>query len=97
MPKPARPKLTEIMEHNPASEAREEAATPKVEFVQPDAARLDGKREQRKQGKRSLGWVQLNVQVPEELRTRVKIKALQEGTDVSDVVTALLQNWVKKT
>ncbi len=47
----------------------------------------------RKPGKRSLGWVQLNVQVPEDLRTKAKIKALQDGKDLSDVITTLLQKW----
>jgi hypothetical protein len=66
-----------------------------VERVPADAG--PSGRAQRKQGKRSLGWVQLNVQIPEELRTQVKIKALQEGTDMSDVVTELLRTWIRSS
>ena len=50
----------------------------------------------RKPGKRSQGWIQLNVYVPETLRTRAKVKALQEGRDVSDVVTELLTAWTEQ-
>ena len=41
--------------------------------------------------------VQLNVAVPEELRRNVRIRALQQGVDVSVVVRQLLQEWLKKT
>ena len=40
--------------------------------------------------------VQLNVAVPEELRRNVRIRALQQGIDVSVVVRQLLQEWLKK-
>ena len=39
--------------------------------------------------------VQLNVSVPEELRRNVRIRALQQGVDVSVVVRQLLQDWLK--
>ncbi len=51
---------------------------------------------QRKPGKRRQGWVQLNNYVPEELRIRAKVKALQQNRDLSDVVTELLKEWVEK-
>lgn len=51
---------------------------------------------QRKTGKRRLGWAQLNSYVPEELRTRVKVKALQQNRDLSDIVTELLEEWVNR-
>lgn len=38
--------------------------------------------------------VQLNVTVPPELRRAVRIKALQEGVEVSTVVRELLQKWL---
>jgi hypothetical protein len=41
--------------------------------------------------------VQLNVAVPEELRRNVRIRALQQGVDVSVIVRQLLQNWLKDT
>lgn len=39
--------------------------------------------------------VQLNVSVPEELRRSVRIRALQQGVEVSVVVRQLLQDWLK--
>ena len=39
--------------------------------------------------------VQLNVSVPEELRRNVRIRALQQGVDVSVIVRRLLQDWLK--
>ena len=41
--------------------------------------------------------VQLNVAVPEELRRNVRIRALQQGVDVSVIVRQLLQTWLKDT
>jgi hypothetical protein len=41
--------------------------------------------------------VQLNVAVPEELRRNVRIRALQQGVDVSVIVRQLLQSWLKDT
>lgn len=41
--------------------------------------------------------VQLNVSVPEELRRNVRIRALQQGVDVSVVVRQLLQEWLNDT
>ena len=41
--------------------------------------------------------VQLNVSVPEELRRNVRIRALQQGTDVSVIVRQLLQDWLTNT
>ena len=41
--------------------------------------------------------VQLNVSVPEELRRNVRIRALQQGVDVSVVVRQLLQEWLSDT
>lgn len=40
--------------------------------------------------------VQLNVTVPPELRRAVRIKALQEGVEVSAVVRELLQEWLDR-
>lgn len=40
--------------------------------------------------------VQLNVAVPEELRRNVRIRALQQGVDVSVIVRQLLQEWLKE-
>ncbi|WP_216327458.1 hypothetical protein [Deinococcus aestuarii] len=40
--------------------------------------------------------VQLNVTVPPELRRAVRIKALQEGVEVSAVVRELLQAWLNQ-
>ena len=40
--------------------------------------------------------VQLNVTVPPELRRNVRIKALQQGVEVSSVVRELLQEWLDR-
>jgi hypothetical protein len=79
---PKRPSLTEVMkgpEPSPEKERRELLAE-----AEPP----------RKVGKKRRGWVQLNAYVPEETRTKVKIKALQEGKDLSDVVNELLDKWI---
>ena len=41
--------------------------------------------------------VQLNVAVPERLRRNLRIRALQQGVDVSVIVRQLLQEWLKDT
>ncbi len=51
---------------------------------------------QRKPGKKRLGWVQISLYIPEELRTKVKMKALQQNRDLTDVVAELLAEWVDK-
>lgn len=39
--------------------------------------------------------VQLNVKVSEELRRAARVKALQEGRDLAEVVRELLREWVE--
>lgn len=51
---------------------------------------------ERKPGKKRLGWTQLNVYVPEALRTKAKVKALQENRDMSEIVTELLTAWTEQ-
>lgn len=83
---PKRPSLATVMEKG--AEQKPDTSRPIIP-QEPVKA-------QRKPGKKSLGWVQLNMYVPEELRTRVKIKALQADRDVSDIVTELLEAWVEE-
>ena len=85
-----RPSLTTVMDKG----SEQKPDTSRAVALQDDQAQAA--RVQRKPGKRSLGWVQLNMYVPEELRTKVKIKALQADRDVSDVVTELLEAWVEE-
>lgn len=68
----------------------------RTDAPQPAPALLEGQtpRGQRKPGKKRLGWVQLNMYVPEELRTKAKVKALQSERDLSEVVTELLEKWI---
>ena len=40
--------------------------------------------------------VQLNVAVPESLRRRVKIKALQSGKDMNTILREILTAWVEE-
>ena len=77
-----RPSLTAIIKKNAGGAA--------------DAAPAPSAASERKPGKRRMGWTQLNVYVPEELRTKAKVKALQENRDVSDVVTELLTAWTEQ-
>ena len=84
-----RPSLVAVMDKG--AEQKPDTSRAVAQGDQAQAART-----QRKPGKKSLGWVQLNMYVPEELRTKVKIKALQADRDVSDIVTELLEAWVKE-
>lgn len=86
---PKRPSLTDVMEKAPKAEETQERLAPSKLKVSEGSDR-------RKPGKRSLGWVQLNVQVPADVRARAKIKAIQEDTDLSEVVTRLLTEWAEK-
>ena len=65
-----RPSLATVMDKG--AEQKPDTSLSVTQGDQAQAARA-----QRKPGKESLGWVQLNMYVPEELRTKVKIKALQ--------------------
>ena len=85
-----RPSLVAVMDKG----AEQKPDTSRAVALQDDQAQAV--RTQRKPGKKSLGWVQLNMYVPEELRTKVKIKALQADRDVSDVVTELLEAWAEE-
>jgi hypothetical protein len=84
-----RPSLATVMD---------KSAEQMTDAPQPVAAPRDTRTQtvtaQRKPGKRSSGWVQLNSYVPGELRTRAKVKALQQNRDLSDIVTELLEDWV---
>lgn len=86
-----RPSLVTVMD---------KGAEQKTDAPQPVTAPLEERTQtvttQRKPGKRRQGWVQLNMYVPEELRIRAKVKALQQDRDLSDIVTELLEVWVEK-
>ena len=40
--------------------------------------------------------IRINCLVTKELRDKVKIKAVKEGTTVTNVVNDLLKEWLKK-
>ncbi len=86
-----RPSLANVMD---------KGAEPRVETPQPVTPPLEEETQtvtaRRKPGKKKLGWVQINMYVPEELRTRAKVKALQEGRDLSDIGKELLEVWIEK-
>ncbi len=87
-----RPSLSEVIkrdEPSPGPTQSDPEATPGTEMNPASPASS-----QREPGKRRRGWLQLNVYVPKELRTAAKVKALQEGRDISDIVTELLEGWV---
>ena len=77
--KSKRPSLGQVMELP--------AVIPTFADAQPTSAR--------RIGKRSQGWVQLNVLVPKELRQQAKVKALMEERELSEVVAELLRQWVE--
>ena len=85
-----RPSLATVMDKG-AEQKPDMSRSVALQDDQAQAART-----QRKPGKKSLGWVQLNMYVPEELRTKVKIKALQADRDVSEIVTELLEAWAEE-
>lgn len=58
------------------------------------AARAPG-RDRNPAAKRNK-WVQLNVFVPEAVRQELKIRALREGRDMSDIVAELLEIYLGK-
>lgn len=82
-----RPSLANVMDKG--SDAARTVSAAVEDQAQPVTA-------QRKPGKKKLGWVQLNSYVPENLRTRAKVKALQQDRDLSDIVTELLEEWVAR-
>lgn len=41
-------------------------------------------------------WVQLNVFVPADTRRRLKVRALSDGRDMSDIVAELLESYLGK-
>lgn len=86
MAKSNRPSLNKIMDKGSERAAQEQAPASQIPT-----------KPQRREGKRAQGWVQLNTYVPEDLRTRAKIKALQQGKDLSDVVSELLKRWTDES
>jgi hypothetical protein len=71
-------------------------STPQPEAIEHEATQPNVEPSNRKPGKKRLGWVQFNTYIPNDLRTEVKIKAVREDVDLSDVVSQLLQEWVQK-
>ena len=85
-----RPSLTAVMDKG----------VEHTDALRPAPASLDDSAQStkapRKPGKKRLGWVQISLYIPEELRTKVKMKALQQNRDLTDVVAELLEGWVDK-
>lgn len=87
MTRSKRPKLGEILRGG------EQPASPPV--VPDPAQQGRGEAEAPRAAEKTVEkMVQLNVTVPPQLRRDVRIKALQEGVEVSTVVRELLQGWL---
>ena len=78
--------------------ALEQEARPQQEESRPGtpapSTRLRGR--DRDPGAKRNKWVQLNVFVPEAVRQELKIRALREGRDMSDIVAELLEVYLGK-
>lgn len=83
---PKRRSLTELRDL-----ALEKEAQPDPEAQSPGAQ--PRARERSPAAKRNK-WVQLNVFVPEAVRQELKIRALREGRDMSDIVAELLETYL---
>ncbi len=84
MTKSKRPSLAEVMESSPQL-IESKSNTPDLEAQSED---IRG-RKPNKDSKRNK-WVQMNVLVPESLRDELKLQALKQKKDMSDVVVAAL-------
>ncbi len=81
MGKPHRPSLSAVLGAKSTSESTPVSPSPSP------SGRL-------RIGRRAAGHAQLNVLVPVDLRRKAKIKALEQGRDLSDVVAELLNRWL---
>ena len=78
--------------------ALEQEAQPKQEQDHSDAPApsTPTRGRDRNPGAKRNKWVQLNVFVPEAVRQELKIRALREGRDMSDIVAELLETYLGK-
>lgn len=84
-----RKSLTELRDLALDQESRREAAAPS----EASATSVPPRKGRDPLAKRNR-WVQLNVFVPAEARQQLKIRALREGRDMSDIVAELLENYL---
>ena len=73
-----RPKLTDVLKNAEQSGTR------------PSDTESKRGRPAKQESKRNK-WIQLNIFVPEELRDRLKMQALKEKRDMSDIVVEVLE------
>ena len=73
-----RPKLTDVLKNAEQSGSR------------PSDTESKRGRPAKQESKRNK-WIQLNIFVPEELRDRLKMQALKEKRDMSDIVVDVLE------
>lgn len=85
--------LTELRDLALEQEARPKQEQGRTESPSP-SARSHGR--DRDPGAKRNKWVQLNVFVPEGVRQELKIRALREGRDMSDIVAELLESYLGK-
>lgn len=88
---PRRRSLTELRDL-----ALEQEAQSREGRVQPDASVPARRSRDRNPGAKRNKWVQLNVFVPEAIRQELKIRALRENRDMSDIVAELLEAYLGK-
>lgn len=87
-----RPSLASVMGQSPAAPG--DTPPPEQQVREPQEQQHEVTN--RKMGKKRLGWVQFNTYIPSDLKTEAKIKAMREDVDLSDVVSDLLREWLRK-
>ncbi len=76
-----RPKLTDVLKTAEQSASKQSESVTESKRGRPP--KTEAKRNK---------WIQLNIFVPEELRDKLKMQALKEKRDMSDIVVELLQS-----
>ena len=89
--KHTRPSLTSVMGHPGGGE---KSAIPAVAAGSSSPTQATPPAQRRKPGRRKQGHLSLLVYVPPELHRALKMKALEESRDMSDIVTELIRKYV---
>ena len=68
--------------------------SPREEARSSEEAPDESHRKARNPSAKRNKWVQLNIFVPAETRLALKMRALRDGRDMSDIVAALLEDYL---
>ena len=103
----ARPKLSNIMQnkmekHNDDAKTVSEKEIVEKKKIENNSDETPQKLEPKsttekpkKVGRRKKGYEQINALIPRDLRIEVKVKAIREEMEISDVINRLLIQWVE--